>query len=370
MSICVGADWVPTDKTVEFLTGFNRKIVEQRVPISGSIDLTDRCNLRCRHCYLDPSDSHSSCSNEMSTSQILDILDEITEAGCLYLLLTGGEPLLRDDFTEIYRHARKNGMIVTVFTNGIRITDELITLFREFPPQAVEISLYGASEETYQAVCGTGTVYNRIRSNARILANAKIPVRLKSVLLSLNLDDLDAMEQFAKELAVPFRFDPAVFPRLDGNTEPLDYRIDPCLAARLELSDPDRFKQWDEYYQKHRIPVNDGLLYHCGAGVTTFHIDAQGGVSPCLMARHYRYELSQNSFRKIWDESIHKLRELPEGDAAGCNRCEVQALCGYCPAFFYLENQCEDHYSAYLCQMGHERHKFLSDRCAVRGEQQ
>ena len=112
----------------DYLEKFRLKAVEKRIPVSGSIELTYRCNLRCIHCYLDRrSNLESTIARELTTQQIIAIIDQISDAGCLFLLLTGGEPLSRNDFPEIYRHAKKRGMILTVFTNGTLITDTILT---------------------------------------------------------------------------------------------------------------------------------------------------------------------------------------------------------------------------------------------------
>jgi MoaA/NifB/PqqE/SkfB family radical SAM enzyme len=145
--LTVGAKHVENDKrSKEYLEKFNKKVVEQRVPFSGSIDLTHRCNLNCVHCYIgDKTKISGDGKQEIDTGQWISILDEIVEAGCLNLLITGGEPLLRKDFVEIYRHAKTKGMLITVFTNGTLITEEILDTFKQLPPRAVEITLYGNS---------------------------------------------------------------------------------------------------------------------------------------------------------------------------------------------------------------------------------
>ena len=124
---CAQTEWL-SDK--EYLRQFGKKVTEQRIPLSGSIDLTHRCNLRCIHCYLGNKEViNGKREEELSTTQWISIIDQITDAGCLYLLITGGEPLLRKDFGAIYRHAKTKGLMVTVFTNGTLITDDLLDLF-------------------------------------------------------------------------------------------------------------------------------------------------------------------------------------------------------------------------------------------------
>ncbi len=144
---------------------FGRRLVNLRVPISGTLELTHRCNLGCVHCYLGSrQDRQHSAEREMTTDEVLSVLDQVAAAGCLNLVLSGGEPLLRRDFAEIYRHARGLGLVVTVFSNATLVTEELVDLFRDYPPYAVDISVYGATPATYEKVTGVagsfeGVVY-------------------------------------------------------------------------------------------------------------------------------------------------------------------------------------------------------------------
>ena len=92
----------------EYLRNFNKKVSQKRIPLSGHIALTNRCNLGCIHCYLGHQQKNIKHTElELNSSQWKKVIDEITEAGCLFLLLTGGEPLLRKDFQAIYTHAKK-----------------------------------------------------------------------------------------------------------------------------------------------------------------------------------------------------------------------------------------------------------------------
>ena len=128
----------------------------KRVPLAGTIELTRRCNNRCRHCYNNlPAKDPKALASELSTSDIRRILDEIAAAGCVWLLMTGGEILLRPDFLELYRHAKKNGLLVTLFTNGTLVTPKLAEALVQSRPFAIEVTLYGSTAETYERVFET-----------------------------------------------------------------------------------------------------------------------------------------------------------------------------------------------------------------------
>ena len=296
----------------------------------------------------------------MDTSRLLSIIDEITEAGCLYLLISGGEPFLRKDFTEIYRHAKTNGLLVTVFTNGTIITADILELFRELPPHAVEITLYGATAPTYEKITGIKGSYVKCLNGIRQLLAHNINVKLKTVLMTLNCHEFFDIENLAKEFGVKFRFDAAIFPRFDGDKTPLGLRVSPGDAIGKELSDDERLLQWKNYFKKYQgLPVSD-TLYICGAGITNFHIDPYGNLRSCLMTNWPSYNLSKGNFLRGWREVIPRIREKKAGADSTCSQCEKRMLCGFCPAFFRLENGAEDKYSDYLCKMGQYRFKILN----------
>jgi radical SAM protein with 4Fe4S-binding SPASM domain len=340
----------------EFLSEFDKRSAALRIPLTGSLELTSRCNLNCIHCYLGPHPGPGRTDlKEMDTAKVLSVIDEITEAGCLNLLLTGGEPLLRKDFSEIYGHAKRNGMLVTIFSNGTRITDDVVSLFVDLPPRAVEISLYGATEDVYEAITQVKGSYKRCLQGIRRLLDADIPVELKTMLMTLNSHELLNMESMANDLGVKFRFDAAIFPKLNGDRSPISLRVPPEDVVAKEFSDEDRYSQWKDFY--HRVestPARD-RLYTCGAGINSFHIDAYGKLKPCLMITSVAYSLERGDFATGWRDVMSLIEEKKPRDAYKCNSCEKAPLCGYCPAFFALENGKEDVCSEYLCEIGKGR---------------
>ncbi len=343
----------------KFIEEFNRKAAELRIPLSGSIDLTHRCNLRCIHCYLKGQRKHST-REEMDADKIRFLLDEVTEAGCLHFLLTGGEPLLRRDFPEIYSHAKKNGLIVTVFTNGTLITDTVLHLFEELPPRIVEISLYGATARTYEKITGIEGSFDKCLNGIKRLLDHNIKVGLKTILMSVNSHEFFDIENIAKGFGVKFRFDAAIFPGADGDKFPMTLRVSPADAVEKEFSDSDRLSNWEEYFERSRRQSPSDKLYNCGAGVTGFHIDPYGNLQPCLMTTRIKYDLLNGSFLEGWCGTIADLLHKKAGDLY-CSRCEKRHLCGFCPAFSEMENGKEDVRSEYLCSIGNHRYRFIKN---------
>jgi radical SAM protein with 4Fe4S-binding SPASM domain len=345
---------VSHSSSTEFIRNFNKRSAALRIPISGSIDLTRRCNLKCVHCYLG-SHSIAAMQKEMDTVKILSVIDEICDAGCLYLLFTGGEPLLKADFPEIYCYAKNKGMIITVFTNGTLITDEILDLFENLPPHLVEISLYGATASTYEKISGVTGSYTRCINGINRLLSRKIHVSLKTILMTANSHEFFDIKNISQELGVKFRFDAEIFPRLDSNRSPLDLRVPVMDAIEKEFSDYERQRQWENYFQRTKGQSLPDTLYNCGAGITGFYIDPYGSLQPCLMVTNIKYSLLTGSFISGWKDVISDIINKKPGRASVCNVCEKRHVCSFCPAFFELENGSGDLPSEYICSMGNHR---------------
>ncbi len=334
--------------TEAFYHRFHKSIVENRVPVNGSIELTSKCNFSCIHCYNSGAEVH----DELDTAQWQKILNEIADSGTLFLLITGGEPLLRHDFVDIYTHAIRKGLIVTLFTNGSLITDEHIQLFCKYPPRNIEISLYGANDRICGNVTSMTSMGIHCMQNCRTLVENNINVLLKTVIMTENLDDYGALKRFAEELGVPFRFDTQIFPTLRGDRAPLQYRLEPEQAVDLTLSSDELVNKWIKNAENLQDAALPEELYACGAAVNSFHVDAKGFLSPCMMIDDIRYDLKKGNFIEGWQKVLPHLWKKKVDADLQCKNCSNLAFCDYCPAFFRLETGSENIVSPFLCKVG------------------
>jgi len=141
----------------ESYKNFTKKLhkkIKRPYPTSAQIELTYRCDLNCIHCYC----KGSEVKKELTACEWKDLIDQMHSAGTMWLTITGGEPLLRKDFIEIYAYAKKKGFFISLFTCGTLLDDETIRYLSENPPYSVEISLYGVKKETYEVISLAGTV--------------------------------------------------------------------------------------------------------------------------------------------------------------------------------------------------------------------
>lgn len=341
---------------------FSGKIERQRIPFSGGIALTNRCNLACLHCYAkEDAERQEDSGPELSTNQWKKIITEIKAAGCLYLLITGGEPLLRDDFAAIYSYAKRQGFLITLFTNGTLVTNEIVKLFRQLPPQRIEITLYGASAATHDRITGVPGSYERCLRSVEMLLAGGINVALKSILMTLNLDEFPAIEKIAQSYGVNFRLDAQIFPALAGDRSALNWRVTPEQAIASEFANSKMVGEWREFVNRFSGADEKEDLYSCSAGTTTFHIDHYGYLYPCLMVRKLSYPLSNGSFQQGWNENMSRIKEVKSGTDFACRGCRQKLLCGFCPGFFELETGTEQIPSPYLCALGKLRFARISN---------
>jgi radical SAM protein with 4Fe4S-binding SPASM domain len=345
----------------EFSLRLHRQGLEQRFPLGVTLELTARCNLRCAHCYINrPAGDRQAQAEELSVQDWTRLLAEMSAAGTLWLLLTGGEPLLRRDFQEIYLAAKRAGMIITLFTNGTLITPEIADFWQEFPPFAVEITVYGLSRETYEQVTRVPGSHQRCFQGIEMLLARKLPLALKTSVMSLNVHELWDLKNWAAGRGVPFRFDAVLNARLDGGTTPLGVRLPPAEVVALDLQDEGRMSEWQEFVQKYLGPPPDPeLLFHCGAGLNNFHVDASGTMFPCLMMRTEGFDLTRGSVQEGWQDFIPHLRDQKARKQTPCRRCRLISLCGQCPAWATLEYGNQEAPVDYLCDIAHRRARAL-----------
>lgn len=336
--------------TGEFLSVLNDRVCSERIPLCGSIDLTNRCNLECVHCYL----RGRGDGEEMSTAEVTGYIDQAVDAGCLFLLLTGGEPLARKDFRKIYEHAKRAGLLVSIFTNGTLIDEKMADFLAGFPPHTVEISIYGSRPGVHDGITGVTGSFEQTMRGCRLLKERGIDVSLKTILMTLNRDEMEGLLDIASVYGVRFRADGAIFPRLNGDRSPLGLRLKPEEVVEREFMIPQRREHWRQFMAKVGGLEPAESLYDCGAGVSCFHITAAGRLQPCIMAQKPGYELAGQDFADAWRE-MAVISERQAGSDYPCSDCERRLLCDSCPGFFGLETGDEGIYSEYVCNIAKER---------------
>lgn len=344
----------------DFSQGVHTRVAGKRVPLAASMELTRRCSLRCIHCYNNLTDSESAeRGGELTTAEHLRIQDELAEIGCLWLHLTGGEIFVRKDFLDIYRHAKQAGFLVTLFSNGTLITPEIADALAELRPFSIEISLYGATKDTYERVTGVPGSFERCRRGIALVVERHLPLKLKTMALTANVHELWDMKRFAEEeLGVPFAFDGLVNARLDCSQTPLGVRLEPEQVVALDLGDPRRLEELRALVERN-LQLLDGrldpCLYRCGAGLYSLAIDPWGRMGLCVLAWPGHYDLRRGSVREGWEQFLGEVRRTKATRPSKCRACRLVGVCGMCPAAAELECGDPETPVDFLCQVAHLR---------------
>jgi radical SAM protein with 4Fe4S-binding SPASM domain len=348
-------------KYADWSMGLNKRVVGQRVPISSSIEVTRRCNLKCVHCYNSLSlGDQEALRSELAYEEHCRILDEITEAGCLWLLYTGGEIFARKDFMDIYKYAKQKGLLITLFTNGALITSKIADDLVQWRPFSIEITIYGRTRETYERVTGIPGSYERCMRGIRLLRERDLPLKLKTMAMTMNKHEIWDMKRFVEEdLELEFKFDAMINCRIDCSQRPLAVRILPQEVVELDLQDPERAAEWKRFAEQFNRPVHFtehvNELYHCGGGMNFFAIDPSGMLSTCVLSSGEVFDLRKGRFRGGWENFLLKVRQKKITRQTRCTRCEIKAMCGMCPANGELENGDAEEPVDFLCRVAHLR---------------
>lgn len=330
----------------------------ERLPIAGGIELTHRCNLACLHCYVNlPANDRQAQRAEMTTDEVKRVLDELAAAGTLYLTFSGGEPLLRKDFAEIWRHAHALGLVLSLYTNATLVTDATIELLLAHPPRVIEVTQYGYTEETYDRVVDAGEgQYRRFVRGMQKLKAAGVHITLKAVAMRANHHEVLAIRDLAAREGFRFRFDTVISPRIDGGRKPLLQRLTPDEIVALETSDEPRQHDFAEYcHYVGTEPQTNDSKYHCGAGLATYVIDPYGKLHVCELSRKPGWDVLANGFARGWYDEVPKLRKLQRQHTDGCGSCRGVATCSNCVGMAELEGRSNDDGNLYMCEINDRR---------------
>jgi radical SAM protein with 4Fe4S-binding SPASM domain len=360
---------------VRKVSSYKHRLWANRRPLLGRLDieLTERCNNNCIHCAINlPRNDKEIRRRELSTNQVKSILTEAASLGALSVRFTGGEPLLREDFVELYTFARRLGLKVLIFTNARLIKPKLVNIFIQIPPlEKIEVSVYGMAQDSYEAVSRVTGSFDEFREGVNLLLQHRIPFIVKGALLPPNEEEVETFETWAA--TIPWMDAPpayAMFFELRGRRDTLAKNK---LINKLRLA-PDKgltflrrheelyLKEMREFCGKFMGPAGD-LLFACGAGHAPC-VDAYGMLQPCLSLRHPDtvYDLKSGSLRDALTNFFPRLRELKASNTeylARCARCFLRSLCEQCPAKSWTEQGTLDTPVEYFCQLAHAQARDL-----------
>lgn len=353
------------------------KLEGRRIPLSFDLEVTARCNNNCRHCYINlPPGDKAALHDELSLDEISHIADQAVSLGSLWCLITGGEPLLRKDFSDLYRVLKKKGLLVSVFTNACLITEKHIKLFRDYPPRGIEITVYGATEETYERVTRMPGSYAAFSRGLNQLLEGGINIDLKTMALRSNVHELPAIARFCRERTKDFfRFDPMLHLRYDGNAERNEEIHAERLSAEeiiaIDEADPKRSAALEKRCStpEMAIPSQEltDRLFQCHAGGESFAVSYNGifRLCPSLWQRDCLYDLRRGTLAEAWLDFVPRVLARTSTNREFLERCRICPLmnqCQWCPAHADLEYGRMDEWCEYFCRVTHLRAETFGKR--------
>lgn len=342
---------------------------QQRKPVMGSLELLPLCNLNCDMCYIRLSREEMERIGKLRTAdEWLDLARQMEQAGVLYLLLTGGEPLLFPDFQTLYLELKKMGMILTINTNGTLIDQGWADFFEKNKPRRINITLYGADEAAYDKLCHYPEGFTKTIQAIQLLRERNIDVKLSISITKANCHHMEQVFRIGDQLGVPVHIDPYMMPGTRERNRPYDkqIRVLPEEAAHfslkaLKLQFPEEF--YRQYITqsiekvKHAEPSTWDTHVSCLAGNCSFTINWQGEMRPCVMMTEPSSPVFEVGFQKAWEDICSRTQEIcihPQ-----CTECNLRPLCKICAASSLLETGSYDGIPDYLCRYSKELYRLI-----------
>ena len=339
------------------------------MPLSGTFELTPCCNMACKMCYVRKTKEEQEKIAPLRTAkEWLELGKTAREQGMLYLLLTGGEPFLRPDFQEILSGLHRMGLLISINSNGTLIDEETVEWLKETPPVRINITLYGASDETYARLCGNPKGFTQTARAIRLLKEAGIQVKINCSVTPYNVDDLEGIYAFAREEGLLVQATSYMFPPLRRDTSMVGQndRFSPqeaayqsaCILAldlgedeflrRVSRDESLAFPQEIEEDCPEIDGEGDGI--RCRAGKCSFWITWDGRMLPCgMFPEGNAQNVFQIGFEKAW-EQVHE-EALAIRLPAKCSGCTLRDQCKACAAMVMTESGNFHTVPEYRCKM-------------------
>ncbi len=354
--------------TYEYL--LMNKAKKHKFPINGSIELTPLCNMNCDMCYVRlKKEDTERMGKVMDADKWLSLGADMKDAGVVFLLLTGGEPLLHPEFRKIYLGLRNLGMIITINTNGTLIDESWADFFLEYPPRGINITLYGSSGNTYHKLCHYYDGYEKTMNALHLLTERKLDVRMGCSVTNYNKDDLERIYSIGKKIGVFTIADPYMVPatRERRSEFAYDVRCNPEVAAKNRLYILKQMYGKEQYYKsithkmnliKHLTPKNDYGKVNCYAGNCSFAISWLGTMHPCVTMDSPEANVWDMGFKKAWSYISEQVSNIKT--SSKCEKCNLKPICSNCAGNAFAETGTYDGTPDYLCRYAKETYRLMA----------
>lgn len=311
-----------------------KNAIRNTVPIGGKFELTPRCTLDCKMCYVHLNKDQLDESKELATSDWLKIIDAALDNGLVYALLTGGECMLHRGFAEIYEHIQQRGCIVTINTNAFVLTEKHFELFRKYPPRGINISLYGASEDTYEAVTGV-RAYERVLSNIHLLKELGIHVSISITPSRPLLPDVLKIIDFCRNEGLKYNITYSLNDAREDtgrSIESFGLTAEEELNLRSQVFSHLGFTPYDNPKELQTPALQECPSEYrgvtCKAGKCSYFVTWDGVMHPCQNMLEIGASLLENDFSSAWNQVSFASKQVVR--PAECESCELLSKCTNC----------------------------------------
>lgn len=346
------------------------KAKSNKIPLNGSLELLPLCNMNCDMCYVRLSREEMERQGRLrSVEEWLSIAEQMKKAGTLFLLLTGGEPLLYPDFKILYLKLLEMGMILTINTNGTLITEEYASFFGKHKPRRINITLYGADEQAYANLCHYPGGFEKVLNAIKHLQKNGVDVKISSSLTKTNQPEMTLIIELGSNLNIPVRVDTYMLPAVRERHQPfnLQSRSTPADAAQIRIQCLEK-EMGDELFNQYRSAVLteirnslDQNLYtdhvSCYAGNCSFTINWQGEMRPCVVMSEPSVSVFEIGFEKAWNYIVEETSKIKLNSK--CKSCNLRTLCRTCAACVKLETGSYNDLPTYMCEYTAKSYEFL-----------
>ena len=348
---------------------------EQGIPLSGSLELSPLCNMNCDMCYVRLSKQEQQAQGRLRTvEEWLRLAGELKAAGTVFLLLTGGEPLLYPGFRKLYLRLQAMGFILTINTNGTLLDETMADFLAANRPRRVNVTLYGCSEETYQRLCHYGPGYTQAVKAIRLLRQRGVDVKVNGSLVRENRTEAEDLLALAERLDAVVNIDTYMYPAVRERGRPYDLqaRLTPEQAAEARVllykktHPPYEFRQLAEETLAAIASTVPGdpneECIRCQAGRSSFTISWQGYLRPCVMQTAPGYPVFELGFAGCWlqlKQWTEQARLCPD-----CAGCQYRTICSRCAASCLHESGSLTGKPEYLCRMSRHYVALLREAAA------
>ena len=336
-----------------------------RHPINGTFELTLRCNLRCKMCMFRHADSENSrlLAGELTAQQWADMAQQAADAGTVSLLLTGGEPMIREDFIQAYEGIYQKGFLLTLYTNATLVTPEILAVLQKMPPHRIGVTLYGACNADYEKICGCKDGFDRAMDGLAKLLTLPSAMEVRMTLIQDNYHQADAIEKLIKErFGLPVTHTSFVYKSVRGGCmHPEECRMTPeqmvnltydRVVEQLRAKIPEEMRPFLKVKVTEESTCPEGKehasLMGCSAGMDSYTITWDGKLQGCQMLDAFCVDTREIGFQKAWEQYPATVR-IPEPEEE-CRNCEFAADCQVCPAVAMAETGTLQGISPYICE--------------------